>query len=39
MIIYVIFFGACMRCTWLCSLKPECDTEGLKLIQKKSRPS
>jgi hypothetical protein len=21
-IIYVVFFGACMRCTWLCSLKP-----------------
>jgi hypothetical protein len=20
-IIYVVFFGACMRCTWLCSLK------------------
>jgi hypothetical protein len=21
-IIYVVFFGACMRCTWPCSLKP-----------------
>jgi hypothetical protein len=21
-IIYVVFFGVCMRCTWLCSLKP-----------------
>jgi hypothetical protein len=21
-IIYVVFSGACMRCTWLCSLKP-----------------
>jgi hypothetical protein len=21
-IIYVVFFGACMRCTRLCSLKP-----------------
>jgi hypothetical protein len=21
-IIYVVFFGACMRCTWLCFLKP-----------------
>jgi hypothetical protein len=21
-IICVVFFGACMRCTWLCSLKP-----------------
>jgi hypothetical protein len=21
-IIYVVFFGACMRCTWLCPLKP-----------------
>jgi hypothetical protein len=25
-IIYVVFFGACMRCTRLCSLKP-----GVKL--------
>jgi hypothetical protein len=25
-IIYVVFFGACMRCTRLCSLKPGCDT-------------
>jgi hypothetical protein len=24
-IIYVVFFGACMRCTQLCSLKPGCD--------------
>jgi hypothetical protein len=24
-IIYVVFFGACMRCTRLCSLKPGCD--------------
>jgi hypothetical protein len=24
-IIYVIFFGACMRCTRLCPLKPGCD--------------
>jgi hypothetical protein len=23
-IIYVVFFGACMRCTWLCPLKPGC---------------
>jgi hypothetical protein len=23
-IIYVVFFGACMRCTRLCSLKPGC---------------
>jgi hypothetical protein len=21
-VIYVVFFGACMRCTWLCPLKP-----------------
>jgi hypothetical protein len=21
--------GACMRCTWLCSLKPGCDTVGV----------
>jgi hypothetical protein len=26
-IIYVVFFGACMRCTRLCPLKPGCDTE------------
>jgi hypothetical protein len=25
-IIYVVFFGACIRCTRLCSLKPGCDT-------------
>jgi hypothetical protein len=24
-IIYVVFFGACMRCTRLCSLKSGCD--------------
>jgi hypothetical protein len=24
-IIYVVFFGACMRCTRLCPLKPGCD--------------
>jgi hypothetical protein len=24
-IIYVVFFGTCMRCTRLCSLKPGCD--------------
>jgi hypothetical protein len=27
-IIYVVFFGACMRCTRLCSLKP-----GVTVIQ------
>jgi hypothetical protein len=27
-IIYVFFFGACMRCTRLCSLKPGCDIYG-----------
>jgi hypothetical protein len=26
-IIHVVFFGACMRCTRLCSLKPGCDTK------------
>jgi hypothetical protein len=28
-IIYVIFFGACMRCTRLCSLNPGVTTFGL----------
>jgi hypothetical protein len=28
-IIYVVFFGACMRCTRLCSLKPGCDSYWL----------
>jgi hypothetical protein len=27
-IIYVVFFGACMRCTRLCPLKPGCDIES-----------
>ena len=31
-IIYVVFFGACMRCTRLCSLKPGCDTMGLAAV-------
>jgi hypothetical protein len=30
-IIYVVFFGACMRCTWLCPLKPGV-TEHEKLM-------
>jgi hypothetical protein len=34
-IIYVVFFGACMRCTRLCPLKPGCytdrPTENIKL--------
>jgi hypothetical protein len=29
-IIYVVFFGACMRCTRLCPLKPRCDMKPLK---------
>jgi hypothetical protein len=29
-IIYVVFFGACMRCTRLCSLKPRCDRSGIR---------
>jgi hypothetical protein len=29
-IIYVVFFGACMRCTRLCSLKPGCDRSGIR---------
>jgi hypothetical protein len=29
-IIYVVFFGACMRCTRLCSLKPGCDRTGIR---------
>jgi hypothetical protein len=29
-IIYVVFFGACMRCTRLCPLKPECDRSGIR---------
>jgi hypothetical protein len=28
-IVYVVFFGACMRCTQLCPLKPGCDTLSL----------
>jgi hypothetical protein len=34
-IIYVVFFGACMRCTRLCSLKPGCNSnpEGLQITQ------
>jgi hypothetical protein len=34
-IIYVVFFGACMRCTWLCSLKPgvtEVVSEGMLTV-------
>jgi hypothetical protein len=31
-IIYIVFFGACMRCTRLCSVEPGCDTELLDLI-------
>jgi hypothetical protein len=31
-IIYVVFFGACMRCTWLCSLKPGCDTHDCHTV-------
>jgi hypothetical protein len=31
-IIYVVFFGACMRCTWLCSLKPGCDRSGIRAM-------
>jgi hypothetical protein len=27
-ITYVVFFGACMRCTRLCPLKPGCDRVG-----------
>jgi hypothetical protein len=27
-IIYVVFFGACMRCTWFCPFKSGCDTDG-----------
>jgi hypothetical protein len=29
-IIYVVFFGACMRCTRLCSLKPGCYRSGIR---------
>jgi hypothetical protein len=32
-IIYVVFFGTCMRCTRLCPLKPECDTKFEKFSQ------
>jgi hypothetical protein len=28
-IIYVVFFGTCMRCTRLCPLKPGCDNKGV----------
>jgi hypothetical protein len=36
-IIYVVFFGACMRCTRLCPLKPGCDMEGPWARQGSSR--
>jgi hypothetical protein len=29
-IIYVVFLGACMRCTQLCPLKLRCDRSGIK---------
>jgi hypothetical protein len=29
-IIYVIFFGACMRCTRLCPLETGCDRSGIR---------
>jgi hypothetical protein len=29
-IIYVVFFGACMRCTRLCPLKPGCYRSGIR---------
>jgi hypothetical protein len=29
-IIYVVFFSACMRCTRLCPLKPRCDRSGIR---------
>jgi hypothetical protein len=29
-IIYVVFFGACIRCTRLCPLKPGCDRSGIR---------
>ena len=32
-IVYVVFFGACMRCTRLCSLKPGCDKGSKKIIE------
>jgi hypothetical protein len=33
-IIYVVFFGACMKCTRLCPLKPRCDTSTGKNFKK-----
>jgi hypothetical protein len=29
-IIYVVFFGTCMRCTRLCLLSPGCDRSGIR---------
>jgi hypothetical protein len=29
-IIYVVFFDVCMRCTRLCPLKPGCDRSGIR---------
>jgi hypothetical protein len=29
-IIYVVFFGACMRCSRLCSIKPGCDRSSIR---------
>jgi hypothetical protein len=29
-IIYVVFFSVCMRCTRLCPLKPGCDRSGIR---------
>jgi hypothetical protein len=31
-IIYVVFFGACMRCTWLCPLKTGCYRSGIRAM-------
>jgi hypothetical protein len=31
-IIYVVFFGACMRCTRLCPFKSGCDRSGIRAM-------
>jgi hypothetical protein len=36
-IIYVVFFGACMRCTRLCSLKPGCYKRSNQGPEKRTR--
>jgi hypothetical protein len=36
-IIYVVFFDACMRCTRLCPLKPGCDSAPSRVLRRSPR--